>query len=239
MIYDFGFRTLEYPEALSAVLYTIAKATIALAAIAIALSQCRKPFGWPGRLFLQLMNVRHASVTRWGMGHVAIGKDFTILDVGCGGGKTIERLAAAASSGTVFGVDHSPTSVAAARQLNAAAIAAGRVDVLQGSVSRLPFSNDTFDLVIAVETHYYWPQPIDDGREILRVLKPGGRLVVIAETYRGETFDKLLAIPMKLLRARYLTLREHQELFTAAGFADVAIHAERRKGWVCVVALKR
>lgn len=184
------------------------------------------------------MNVRHAGVTRWGLGHVAIDPDFTILDVGCGGGKTIETLARAASAGRVFGVDYSGASVAVARTVNAAAIAAGRVDIQEASVSRLPFSPATFDLVTAVETHYYWPRPIDDMREIARVLKAGGQFVLIAETYRGERFDKLVAIPMLLLRARYLTVGEHRELLTAAGFADVAIHVEKRKGWICAVARK-
>jgi hypothetical protein len=49
-------------------------------------------------------------------------------------------------------------SVAMAREINARAIAEGRVDIRQGSVSHLPFPNATFDVAIAVETHYYWPQ---------------------------------------------------------------------------------
>jgi SAM-dependent methyltransferase len=125
-----------------------------------------------------------------------------------------------------------------ARQVNAAGITAGRVAIQQASVSRLPFPDDVFDLVSAVETHYYWPQPVEDMREIVRVLKPGGRLVLIAETYKDERFGPLLTIPMKMLRARYLTIREHRELFSAAGFGDIAIHEARRKGWICGVAQK-
>ena len=44
----------------------------------------------------------------------------------------------------------------------------------------------------------------------LRVLKPGGRLAIVAETYRGQTFGALMIIPMMLLRARYLTVEEHR-----------------------------
>ena len=88
----------------------------------------------------------------------------------------------------------------------------------------------------AVETHYYWPQPVADMREILRVLKPGGRLVVIAETYRGERFDRLIGVAMKLLSARYLTIEQHRELLAAAGYRDIAIFVEEKKGWICCVA---
>jgi SAM-dependent methyltransferase len=222
----------------SHVLRSIVTAVLALAAMPVVLSQCRRPRWWPGRLIIWMMNQRHAGVTQWGLTHVAIEKDFAILDVGCGGGKTIQKLAAIASDGKVSGVDYSETSVAVARQVNAAAIAAGRVTIEQASVSRLPFPDGTFDLVSAVETHYYWPEPVDDLREIRRVLKPGGRVVLIAETYKDERFGAFLILPMKLLRARFQTLREHGELLTAAGFVDVAVDAARGRGWMSAVARK-
>jgi SAM-dependent methyltransferase len=138
----------------------------------------------------------------------------------------------------VSGVDHSAESVAAARRTNAAGIAAGRVDVQLGAVSHLPFADRTFDLVTAVETHYYWPEPAADMGEILRVMKLGGRLVIIAETHKDQTFSAVLAVPMMLLRARYLTLEQHRELFETAGFTGVEIHAQARKGWICAVGRK-
>lgn len=108
------------------------------------------------RLVLRNMNRRHAKVTAWGLGHVAINGDETILDVGCGGGKTVARLAALAADGKVYGIDNSEESVAASRRPNQISIDAGHVEVLHSPVSELPFANAAFDLVTAVETHYYW-----------------------------------------------------------------------------------
>ncbi|MFN7964970.1 MAG: GIY-YIG nuclease family protein [Acidobacteriota bacterium] len=71
---------------------------------------------------------------------------------------------------------------------------------------------------------------------VYRVLKPGGTLLVIAETYRNQTFSWLFIVPMFLLRARYLTLDEHRAVFRAAGFADIEIDHDPRKGWICGVA---
>jgi SAM-dependent methyltransferase len=102
-------------------------------------------------------------------------------------------------------------------------------------VSRLPFPDVRFDLVTAVETHYYWPDPANDLREIRRVLKPGGRLVIIAESYRGERFDLLFRPAMRLLRATYLSANEHRELFSQAGYRDIEVFEQRAKGWICVV----
>src|ERR1700759_2012473 len=117
--------------------------------------QCRKPRWFVGRLMLSMMNLTHAGVTKWGIGHLEIKDDFTILDIGCGGGKTIARLASIATKGKVFGVDYSSSSVAASRRTNSRLVSAGRVEVQQASVSELPFSGDKFDIASAVETHYY------------------------------------------------------------------------------------
>ena len=139
------------------------------------LDQCRKPTGWLGRLFLWIMNWRHSKLTEWGLQQFSVGKGDTILDIGCGGGVMVHKLAAVAAEGKVYGIDHSEQSVAASRRSNRQGIAEGRVEIRQASVSGLPFSDGLFDLVTAVETHYFWPDLPADMREVLRVLKPAAR----------------------------------------------------------------
>jgi len=63
--------------------------------------QWNQPSGWIGRLLLRNMNTRHSRVTDWGLSHVKIGPRDTVLDVGCGGGRTIGKLALAAFQGKV------------------------------------------------------------------------------------------------------------------------------------------
>jgi len=151
----------------------------------------------------------------------------------------VQWLATLAKKGKVYGIDHSKTSVAAAQHKNRQKIQSGQVDIRLGTVSLLPYPDQYFDLVSAVEMLYYWPEPVSDFREILRVLRPGGRLVVIGETYKGQRFGSLIAIAMKFLQARYLSLNEHRDLFGAAGYEEVAITAERTKGWICAVGRRR
>ena len=219
--------------------YTLIKYIMLLIAAPYLLNQVRKPTRWVGRLFLWVMNVSHSGVTDWGLKHVPIDKRFTILDVGCGGGRTIQKIAAIATEGMVYGIDYSEGSVAASRGKNAQLIKAGRVEIRQASVSQLPFPDDKFDLVTAVETQYYWPDLVKDMQEILRVLKPGGTLIIIAESYKGGRYDKLQGLAMGLLRSTRLSVDEHRELFSTAGYTDVQMFEERNKGWICGIGRKR
>jgi SAM-dependent methyltransferase len=219
---------------LERVLYNV----LLLVVLVYALNQVRKPSRWFGRLFLWMMNHSHSGLTDWGLKHVQVEKNFTILDVGCGGGRTIQKLAARAPEGMVYGVDYADGSVAASQAKNAQLIEAGRVEVKQASVSQLPFPADKFDLVTAVETQYYWPDLVKDMQEILRVLKPGGKLIVIAESYKRGAYNWLQRPVMKFLKSSNLDVDDHRRLFSAAGYTEIEIFEERTKGWFCGIGQK-
>jgi len=212
--------------------------TVALVVAIYLARQVRKPHRWIGRPFLWFMNLSHSALTDWGLKQVSIKKHFSIVDIGCGGGRTIQKLAAIAIEGHVSGVDYASGSVAASRSKNAGLIKIGRVDVHQASVSQLPFDDNSFDLATAIETQYYWPDLVNDMKEVCRVLKPGGRLVVIAETYKGGRMDLLKAPAMRVLRSSNLSADDQRELFLSAGFDDVRITEEKKRGWIGVTGRK-
>ena len=193
------------------ILSAILRYAVTLGLTYYLLRQVRKPSRWTGQFFLGIMNRSHSKLTDWGLEHVTIEKYFNILDVGCGGGRTIQKLAAIATDGVVCGVDYADGSVAASRAKNLQAVAEGRVSVEQASVSRLPFPENKFDLVTAIETQYYWPDLVNDMREILRVLKPGGTLVIIAESYRKGKHSTLQLPVMKILGSSPLGVEEERE----------------------------
>lgn len=203
-------------------------------------NQCQKPAGWLGRFVLWNMNSRHSKVTDWGLSHISIDKHNTILDIGCGGGRTVNKLAAVAAQGKVYGVDFSGESVAFASRINKQWIETGRVEIREASVSQLPFSADAFDVVTAVETHFWWPDLPADMREVLRVLKPGGTLIIIAEIYKGANTAtaKLAEKYLPLSGMALLSVNEHRELFANAGYSDIRIIDEPGKGWICGIGKK-
>jgi ubiquinone/menaquinone biosynthesis C-methylase UbiE len=186
------------------------------------------------------MNSSHSKLTDWGLAHISIENHCTILDVGCGGGRTISKLAAIATQGKVYGVDYSDESVATTKRTNAQWIDLGRVEIRHGSVSQLPFPDGMFDLVTAVETHFWWPNLPVDMREVFRVLKPSGTLVLIAEVYKGAntTVAKLAEKYASRTGMTLLSVDEHRELCTDAGYSDVQVIEERDKGWICGIGRK-
>ena len=88
------------------------------------------------------MNSSHSKLTDWGLQYISITNYDTILDVGCGGGRTVNKLAAIATQGKVYGVDYSEESVAFSKRTNSRWIEAGRVEIRQASISQLPFPDN-------------------------------------------------------------------------------------------------
>jgi ubiquinone/menaquinone biosynthesis C-methylase UbiE len=180
------------------------------------------------------MNARHSAVTDWGLSQISVKKNFAILDIGCGGGRTVSKLAAVATEGKVYGVDYSPDSVAVASKTNRESIKNGRVEIREGSVSQLPFLAGTFDLVVAVETHFWWPDLPGDLKELLRVLNPSGELAIIAEVFKGANTKTARLVEKYLPKTgmKLLSPEEHHNLLTNAGYSSVQITTKPNKGWI-------
>jgi SAM-dependent methyltransferase len=97
-----------------------------------------------------------------------------ILDAGCGSGRNMVDLA---HHGTVTGVELSSASVALARERNAG-------EVLEGSVMDMPFDEATFDLAVSLDVIEHLEDDIGALRELRRVTKPSGTLLVTVPAYQ-------------------------------------------------------
>ena len=203
-----------------------------------AFKQFRKPTGWLGRLAGLGMNREHEKVWRWGLEHIAIAPEATILDVGCGGGGAVKILAQAASRGRVYGVDYAEDVLPTARRVNRALIQQGRVEIKRGSVSDLPFPDDVFDLATAFETTIFWPNLVDDLQEVRRVLKPGGTLLIANEAYADARFEERNARWSRLADFQLQTPEETRQCLVEAGYAPVEIDTVPDENWIAAIAQK-
>ena len=149
-------------------------------------TNCACPQGRMGRAMLKFMNLCHAPLTNWGLGLVGIQDGWTMLDIGCGGGATLQRLLKRSKDAKVYGIDISEESVAKAKKVNAKVLDK-QVFVSQGSAEKLPYLDNKFDLVTAVETVYFWPNLPDCLQEVRRVLKSGGKFAILVEVVDSDS----------------------------------------------------
>jgi SAM-dependent methyltransferase len=96
-----------------------------------------------------------------------------LLDAGCGSGRTLDELAA---YGTVAGVELEPLGVEAARRR-------GHGDVQVAPVEAIPHPDASFDLVTCLDVIEHTPDDVRSLRELRRVTRPGGALVVTVPAY--------------------------------------------------------
>ena len=202
------------------------------------MNQYKCPTGLQGKEVAAMMNRRHLALTTWGLKHVRIEPDFVILDVGCGGGKTISRLARRAFQGKVYGIDCSADMVNYSSEFNRKLIAENRVKVVHGSVEKMLFKDQFFDLVTAIETYYFWPDITEAFREMMRVLKVGGHLLIISEMIKDGMYEEENAETIAKTSVRLLPLQEIQSALQSVGFVNVIIFTKSKLHWSSILAKK-
>jgi ubiquinone/menaquinone biosynthesis C-methylase UbiE len=201
-------------------------------------SQYRCPSGVLGRKVATNMNKGHWDLTTWGLKHVSIKTDSLILDVGCGGGKTISRLARRAAHGKVYGIDQSADMVDFSRQVNKKLIATNRVEIFLGSVEKTGFKDDFFDLVTAIETYYFWPNLVAAFQEIKRILKKGGYLLFISEMVQDGEYEVQNAEIIAKTHVHLVPLQEMKRLLNSVGYGNLRVYRKRNSKWNAILAQK-
>ncbi|MFQ6021095.1 MAG: class I SAM-dependent methyltransferase [Acidiferrobacterales bacterium] len=147
-----------------------------------------------------------------------------MLDVGCGTGTLLQVLSAASPSVKLSGVDPSPEMLGIAHaKLGCSA------ELKPGYAEKLPFRDETFDIVASTSTFHYLRRPKHALREIARVLKPRGEIVITdwcADYLTCYVCDRLLCW---FNRAHVKThgRDECQRLLEESGFQSVDVDRYR------------
>jgi arsenite methyltransferase len=164
------------------------------------------------------MEQDHLPITLPALEKMRIAPTDNILDVGCGAGWLLRRLAKLVPEGRVVGMDISDEMIRHARR---ASVDFENVMFVAGEVAQIPWQPQFFSHVISVESSYYWPDPAAGLKDIFRVLREGGSAWMLINYYRDNPhchqWGNLLAVPTHLLSAA-----EWAEQFRNAGFTHVA-----------------
>lgn len=196
------------------------------------------PQGFWGKMMIRSMNKNHSELTDWALSHISILRTHNVLDVGCGGGKTVQKLCKKVGNGKVFGVDYSELCVENSKKLNKTNIICGKASILQASVSDLPFEDDKFDIVTAVETYYFWQDKLNDLKEIYRVMNCGGKLLLVFEMLKTEEEpDKWKRVENKL-KIEAVTREGITDILLRAGYQNIRTYTKTGTSWLCATAEK-
>jgi len=185
--------------------------------LAASARQLGHPRGWRGRLVGRALNRGNRKLVAAAVRATKVGSGQAAADIGFGGGIGLRLLLEQVGpSGHVHGIDVSTTMVDQARRTFAEASAAGRLDLALGSMTNLPLADEALDAAITVNTVYFVEDLEAALRELARVVRPGGRVVVGVSDP-----DAMARMPVTAYGFRLRPVDELVETMTAAGFARV------------------
>ncbi len=143
--------------------------------------------------------------------------DDRVLDLGCGSGWLVRRLATMMPKGSAAGIDVSDEMI---RRAQAASANVSNVRFFHGTAEELPAPANSYTKVVSVESAYYWHDPARGLSEVLRVLAPGGSAWILINYYRDNADCHQWGAHYKT-PAHLLSAEEWQGLFVNAGFRNV------------------
>lgn len=144
----------------------------------------------------------------------------SILDVGCGTGILLQQLLQLDKGLRLHGIDIAPEMVKTAQ----AKFDEGAVIIKQGTAHSLPYKNDSFDFVACATSFHHYPHPENSLREIFRVLKTGGKLVLLDPFTNGflrEAICQTLNTLYKEKDTNLFTREKLYSMFQKAGFSHI------------------
>ncbi len=139
------------------------------------------------------------------------------LDVGCGTGWAVGEVAnLAGGRGVFYGVDLSPKMIEKARENFQGG---ENIHFLQANVESIPLDSESFDAIICTNSFHHYPRPDRALAEMQRLLKRGGKLVILdptANSWIAKVGDKI-ARRMEPEHVRMYSTKEFQQMFRDAG----------------------
>jgi ubiquinone/menaquinone biosynthesis C-methylase UbiE len=140
-----------------------------------------------------------------------------VLEVGFGGGGLLAALLTTEAA-AVIGVDISEEMVARARRRFQRQLRTGRLDLVRAPAEQLPLTAGAVDAAVSVASLYFWADPAGAMREVARVMRPGGRLVLCF-----EPAEELRKWPGHRFGFSLFEDQEVAALVEAAGFRVLAV----------------
>ncbi len=171
-------------------------------------------------------------ITRWfqytqdlSISVMSLQRDSKVLDVGCGTGFAVLELATRVSEGKAYGIDISHEMIEQAKAKIPDDLSE-RVEFCEGSSDKMPYQDNFFDFILCTNSFHHYPDPIKALKEMQRVLKPGGQIVIFENapdlSWYTWCWDRLFRIIEKG-HVRYYPSRELGNILRSSGLEKVRL----------------
>lgn len=198
--------------------------------------QLGRPSGIFSSLTALFLNITNTDINKATVELMDIKSGDRVLEIGFGGGAAMEQITRLVENGLVAGIDISDSMVKRGQKKFAKSISQGKVQIKKGDASRIPYGSGYFNKVCAVNTIFFWREPVTCLKEIQRILKARGLIVLSVDA--KEDIEKL---PLTRYGFALYSDNELRNLLNEAGFLNIRV--ERRRGQrstsILLVATKR
>lgn len=180
--------------------------------------QLRNPVGSLGLAVADAISQYNRGGNLAAIDALALDRDATVLELGCGTGAMAEIVLGQAENGVYIGLDSSSTMIEVAKTRNLHLCQQGLVDFHCGMAGEMPFDDLMFTHAFSIGVAHFWPDPIQELTEVYRVLRPGGLMLMgcltpeRAPSFAREEFGFHLRDP-----------ESWRSLCLGAGFRDVEV----------------
>ena len=189
------------------------------------IKQSQKPSGLVGRVITKIWSFYFKKLSLWAIKQTTISGNYRILEIGYGGGSTIKNLLALNKHLEVHGIDISKESYRTAQRVHSDSIRKGSVQLKIGNVENIPYQNNYFDRVFAIQTHIFWKDIKKSFQEVYRVMSSNSTLIIASEKEK-----------INYHMTDYRTSHEFIQLLTSIGFSK--IEEKQNRNWILYAVYK-
>jgi ubiquinone/menaquinone biosynthesis C-methylase UbiE len=140
--------------------------------------QLRKPNGEFGKVIGNNMNAGNADMHALAFELLTFKSGDNVLEIGFGNGKYFGELLKINPEVSITGLDYSQTMCDEAAANNAELLESGKLKLVCGDAAEMPFKAESFDMILTLNTLYFWKNADAQMEELKRVLKPNGKVLL-------------------------------------------------------------
>ena len=189
------------------------------------IKQSQKPSGLVGRVITKIWSFYFKKLSLWAIKQTTISGNYRILEIGYGGGSTIKNLLALNKNLEIHGIDISKESYRTAQRVHSDSIRKGSVQLKIGNVENMPYQNNYFDRIFAIQTHIFWKDIKKSFQEVYRVMSSNSTLIIASEKEK-----------IHYHMTDYRTSHEFSQLLTSIGFSK--IEEKQNRNWILYTVYK-